>query len=295
MGAAPEGPCDDGGGLDLALRQACGDPADFLHRPADQRRLLRIIGRLLFGGAGMLALRRMAAIIAKASMTSETCRCQPCQERVSLWSRPSSFLAVSKLSSMAQRRPSTAPGFPFGSRPGTRWRRRPEHHPRYCGGSEGPWSTDRTGSRCIRRPRDRPVPDRPSRTAARPWLRPRPTNAARQRDQACRDLGRGPGNRGLVAPGIELAGGADAKHIALAGAPQRHLDRARTVHAVGRDPGKRHAGAMARSIIASARAGLVAKTVSGGTCAPAIRAGSLVHAWGRYSARSIKPCPCRET
>ena len=108
MGAAPEGPCDDGGGLDPALRQACGHPADFLHRPADQRRLLRIIVRLLFGGAGILALRRMAASIAKASMTSETCRCQPCQDRVSLWSRPSSFLAVSKPSSMAQRRPSTA-------------------------------------------------------------------------------------------------------------------------------------------------------------------------------------------
>ena len=29
-------------------------------------------------------------------MTSETCRCQPCQERVSLWSRPSSFLASGK-------------------------------------------------------------------------------------------------------------------------------------------------------------------------------------------------------
>src|SRR6476646_12052209 len=108
MGAAPEGPGDDGGGLDPALRQACGHPADFLHRPADQRRLLRIIGRLLFGGAGILALRRMAASIAKASMTSETCRCQPCQERVSVWSRPSSILAVSKPSSIAQRRPSTA-------------------------------------------------------------------------------------------------------------------------------------------------------------------------------------------
>src|SRR3954468_2724910 len=108
VGAAPEGPGDNGGGFDMALRQARSDTADFLHRPADQRRLLRIIARLLFGGAGVLALRRMAASIAKASMTSETCRCQPCQERVSLWSRPNSFLAVSKPSSMAQRRPSTA-------------------------------------------------------------------------------------------------------------------------------------------------------------------------------------------
>src|SRR5690349_18882427 len=108
MGTAPEGPGDDGGGLDVALCQARGDTADFLHRPIDQRRFLRSIVRLLFGGADVLALRRMAASIAKASMTSETCRCQPCQERVSLWSRPSSFLAVSKPSSMAQRRPSTA-------------------------------------------------------------------------------------------------------------------------------------------------------------------------------------------
>src|SRR6185369_8051996 len=108
MGAAPEGPRDNGGGFDAALRQAHGDPADFLHRPADQWRLLRIIVRLLFGGAAVLAWRRMAPSMAKASMTSETCRCQPCQERVSLWSRPNSFLAVSKPSSMAQRRPSTA-------------------------------------------------------------------------------------------------------------------------------------------------------------------------------------------
>ena len=84
VGAAPEGPGDNGGRFDLAVRQACGNPADFLHRPADQHRLVRIIRRLLFGGAGVLAWRRMAAIMAKASMTSETCRCQPCQERVSL-------------------------------------------------------------------------------------------------------------------------------------------------------------------------------------------------------------------
>src|SRR3954449_12387904 len=117
VGAAPQGPCDDGGGLDLASGQTRSNPADFLHRPADQHWLLRIIRRLLFGGA-VLALRRIALSIEKASMTSETCRCQPCQERVSLWSRPSSFLAVSKPSSMAQRCPSTltstATGVPAG-------------------------------------------------------------------------------------------------------------------------------------------------------------------------------------
>src|SRR3954468_8173650 len=132
MGAAPEGPCDNLGGLDLALRQAASNSADFLYRPADQRRLLRIIVRLLFGGAEVLALRRMAASIAKASMTSETGRCQPCQERVSLWSRPNSFLAVSKPSSMAQRRPSTATKVSIPVRRGTRWRKRPARHQRYC-------------------------------------------------------------------------------------------------------------------------------------------------------------------
>src|SRR4051794_19514600 len=118
MGAAPQGPRDNGGGFGLASGQARGKTTDFLHRPADQHRLLRIIVRLLFGGAGMLALRRMATLMAKASMTSETCRYQPSQERVSLWSRPSSFLAVSKPSSMAQRCPSTqtsaATGVPAG-------------------------------------------------------------------------------------------------------------------------------------------------------------------------------------
>ena len=84
MGAAPQRPRNDDGGLDLASGQTRSNTADFLHRPADQWRLLRIIRRLLFGGAGVLAWRRMAAIMAKASMTDETCRCQPCQERVSL-------------------------------------------------------------------------------------------------------------------------------------------------------------------------------------------------------------------
>src|SRR5689334_8047358 len=101
MGAAPEGPRENVGGLNLALRQARGDTTDFLYRPADQPGLLRIIVKLLFGGAGVLALRRMAASIAKASITSETCRCHPCQERVSWWSRPSSSSAVAKLASMA--------------------------------------------------------------------------------------------------------------------------------------------------------------------------------------------------
>jgi hypothetical protein len=62
-------------------------------------------GGFVLGGGMLVAWRRMAAIIAKASMTSETWRCQPCHERVSLCSSPSSFLAVSKLSSIALRCP----------------------------------------------------------------------------------------------------------------------------------------------------------------------------------------------
>ena len=83
MGSAPERPCYDVGGLDAALGQFCRDAADFLDGPADQGRAFRRIRRV-FGGGAALARQRMAAIMAKASITSETWRCQPCHERVSL-------------------------------------------------------------------------------------------------------------------------------------------------------------------------------------------------------------------
>jgi hypothetical protein len=38
VGAAPEGPGDDVGGIDTSLRQALGYSADFLDRPADEGR-----------------------------------------------------------------------------------------------------------------------------------------------------------------------------------------------------------------------------------------------------------------
>ena len=38
MGASPERPCDDVGGLDAPLGEPDGDAADFLDRPADQER-----------------------------------------------------------------------------------------------------------------------------------------------------------------------------------------------------------------------------------------------------------------
>ena len=83
VGSSPERPCDDVSGSDAPLSQSRRDAPDLLNRPADQdatRRALRVV----FGGAMVLARCLTAAIIAKASITSETCRCQPCQERVSL-------------------------------------------------------------------------------------------------------------------------------------------------------------------------------------------------------------------
>ena len=79
---------------DAFLCEPVGYAANFLDRPSDERRY-KIPGFVCWAGAAF-ARCRIAAIMAKASMTSETWRCHPCQERVSLWSRPSSFFAVSK-------------------------------------------------------------------------------------------------------------------------------------------------------------------------------------------------------
>jgi hypothetical protein len=85
MCSSPERPCDDVGRLDAALCELDGDAPDFLDGPADQMGFgLRTSALMLFGGASALALWRMTAIMAKASMTRLMCRCQPCQERVSL-------------------------------------------------------------------------------------------------------------------------------------------------------------------------------------------------------------------
>src|SRR3954447_26638772 len=68
-------------GVDALLRQSHGHAPDLLDRPADQstgRRALVFV----FGGGRWFAWWRTAAIMAKASITSETCRCQPCQDRV---------------------------------------------------------------------------------------------------------------------------------------------------------------------------------------------------------------------
>ena len=88
------------GWLDASLFEADGDAADLLDRPTDEIRRICVSWISVFWGGGALARWRMVASMAKANMTSETWRCQPCHERLSLWSRPSSFLAVSNASSM---------------------------------------------------------------------------------------------------------------------------------------------------------------------------------------------------
>ena|SRR6516162_5422772 len=84
VGTPPQRPCDDVGGLNAPVGELDGDAADFLDRPADQaRRFCGRGGRVFLGGTA-LAWWRMAVSMAKASITRETCLCQPCQERGSL-------------------------------------------------------------------------------------------------------------------------------------------------------------------------------------------------------------------
>src|SRR3954471_2731113 len=83
VSAAPHRPSDDGSGPDAPLGQAHRHTPDLLNRPADQSAAWQALV-FVFGGSVWFARWRTAAIRAKASITSETCRCQPCHERVSL-------------------------------------------------------------------------------------------------------------------------------------------------------------------------------------------------------------------
>jgi hypothetical protein len=67
-------------------------------------------GLVSFGLLFHAARRRSAESLARkasAAMHKVMCRCQPCQERASQWSRPRSSLALWKHSLMVQRRPAT--------------------------------------------------------------------------------------------------------------------------------------------------------------------------------------------
>jgi hypothetical protein len=84
VGAPPQRPCDDVSGLDAPVGELDGNAADFLDRPADQTRRFCERGGSVFLSGTALAWWRMALIMAQASITRATCRCQPCQARVSL-------------------------------------------------------------------------------------------------------------------------------------------------------------------------------------------------------------------
>src|SRR5215217_5281204 len=84
--------------------EAADEMADLTRAEVDQRSRL---DRPLFRGAAALSFTRMPARKARASMVRVMCRYQPCQERISWSARPTSCLATSKHSSMAQRRPAT--------------------------------------------------------------------------------------------------------------------------------------------------------------------------------------------
>ena len=79
MRPSPERPGDNVGRLDARLREPYGYAADFLNGPADKGRIGGIFNRRLGWAGTLLARCRIVAI-----MTSETWRCHPCQERVSL-------------------------------------------------------------------------------------------------------------------------------------------------------------------------------------------------------------------
>src|SRR5206468_12794389 len=85
VNSPPERPCENAVDRDAPLSELDSDATDFLDRPADhERRLVGRRGGVFLSVGSALARWRMTAIMAKASMTRETWRCQPCQERVSL-------------------------------------------------------------------------------------------------------------------------------------------------------------------------------------------------------------------
>src|SRR5665213_653990 len=89
VSSTPERPCDDVRGSDSLSSESDGDAADFLDRPADQRRrgdalVFAVVRHFVFFDGGGLARWRIAAIMAKASITRETWRCHPCQDLLSL-------------------------------------------------------------------------------------------------------------------------------------------------------------------------------------------------------------------
>ena len=210
--------------------------------------------RRFFGGGRAFAWCRITAIMAKASMTSETWRCQPCQDRVSLWSRPSSFLAVSKLSSIAQRWPSTWTRVTMSVPAGHQVEKKARSPSAMLRRISRPRVHSPVPARRIRRHRDRPV-------RVRPVMEPGAFGSFAGRQalpcgtvQSPRDLTAVPATGGLL-PGAEVVFGLDAEHVALA-RPAQAPSRCRRRHRRYRPPPRRMAlGRQSRARSSSGRAG----------------------------------------
>ena len=145
----------------------------------------------------------VTAIMAKASITMETRRYQPWQDLLSLWSSPNSFLAVSKLSSIAHRWPSTSTSVSLDVAVGTRWRRRRDRHRRYDDGSADLVSKGPDLRRLILRP-DRPIRGSTNHASVVLWLWPLLTGVS-SRTRAASGRSRQPCRRLIDAcPRIEI-------------------------------------------------------------------------------------------
>src|SRR3954464_669344 len=179
--------------------------------------------------------------MAKASIASETCRCQPCQDRVSLWSSPSSVFAVSNASSIAQRCPSTVTRLSIPV---------PAGHQVEKNASWPSAMLRRIRSPRVHRPVSPSASSPASRSASSPYAQSSSRSPFVPRGEAlpgallepCGDRLGGAGHGRLVAPGGEPIRGIRAPHIALASPSQPDLDLATPLHGVRGYPTERDAG-----------------------------------------------------
>src|SRR3954451_1929862 len=117
--SSPERPSHDEAGSDRRPEQETGQKVADLGHARQQRGQAP---QAAAGTAGLLsfalpqvARRRLAANRARKAAAARhrlMCRCQPCQERASQWSRPRSSLARSKHSSIVQRSPAAPASSP---------------------------------------------------------------------------------------------------------------------------------------------------------------------------------------
>ena len=108
MDAAPRGPSKDERPVGSALSKPPGNTADLLNDQWIRMSLFGSCRERLLGGRVSLGtgIRERC----NARITSETWRCQPCWDVVSLWSRPDSFLEASNKCTTISGAPLQRPG-----------------------------------------------------------------------------------------------------------------------------------------------------------------------------------------